>query len=92
MSDQDAMREDLDSSIQAAFDHYEDAGLVSGWFLIAEVQRLDGTSYLAYRTGDINGNGLKSWQGLGYLHSAVGAVEDQARESTFGPGEGDDGD
>jgi hypothetical protein len=84
-------REALHGGIQKAFAEYEDGALVVGWFLVTEVRAPDGSSYLSYRSGDINQQGLKSWQGLGYLHSAVNAVEDQSRES-YMLEEDDDGD
>jgi len=73
-----AERETLHTGIQAAFAEHEDGALITGWFLVAEVRTPQGTSYLSYRTGDLNGEGLKSWQGLGFLHSAVNAVTEQS--------------
>ena len=78
-AEHDGQREVLDEGIQAGFQS-EGNVLVSGWFLVAEVREADGSSYLAYRSGDVNGLGLKSWMALGFLHSATNVVEDNARE------------
>lgn len=89
MSWDDQRREILDA-LQGVIGEHEDGALVGGFFLVAEMHAPDG-SYLIYRSGDINGEGLKSWTGLGYLHSAVQAVEQQ----TWGTSverEDDDGD
>lgn len=75
-----AEREALDAGIQSAFAEHEDGALVVGWFFVAEVRTPQGNSYLAYRTGDLNQMGLKSWTSLGYLTSAIEAVNEQTRE------------
>lgn len=79
MTDVQAEREALHDGVQGAFAEHENGALLTGWYLVAELRTPDGESYLAYRTGDLNGESLKSWQGLGYLHSAVNAVEEQLR-------------
>ena len=86
-----AEREALHAGIQGAFAEHEDGALVTGWFLVAEVRTPQGESYLSYRTGDLNGDGLKSWQGLGYLHSAVNAVEEQSWGANEPEGDDDAG-
>lgn len=82
-------REVLHDAIQAAMVATEDGALVSGWFLVAEMQTPDGRTFLAYRTGDVNGVGLTTWRGLGFLHSAVLAVEQESWETNV-PREPDD--
>lgn len=64
---------------RAVTEHEPDGGLVTGFFCVIEARNAgDGSRpYLMYRTGDINGEGLTSWQALGFLHSAVLAVEEQ---------------
>jgi hypothetical protein len=75
-------REIIYEAVQRAVTECEvDGGLVSGFFCIIEVKRPgEGPTarpYLMYRTGDINREGLTSWVGLGFLHSALLSVEDQ---------------
>lgn len=84
-------RADLYEAIQGVMVEQEDGALLTGFFLVAEMSRLDGSKFLAYRTGDVNGEGLNSWTGLGFLHSAVQAVEQQTWETTEDV-EDDDGD
>jgi hypothetical protein len=86
-----AEREALSKGIQHAFAEHEGGVLVTGYFLVAEVVRPDGSTYLAYRNSDINGEGLKSWVSLGFLHSACGAVEEQSRDGIVDVDEDDDG-
>ena len=87
-----AEREAIHGGVQRAFAEHEDGALVVGWFMIAEIRDASGKPYLAYRTGDINGDGLKSWNCLGYLRSAVQSVEQQCWETTIDAEDDDNGD
>lgn len=78
----DAERTALHDAIQAVIAEHEQGALVVGWFLTCEVRDQDGKPWLMHRTGDVNGEALNSWQGLGYLHSSVQAVEAQTWATT----------
>jgi hypothetical protein len=67
----DTQREQLHEGIQTAFAEFDDGAVVVGWFLIAEVQNLDGERYLAHRNRDINGDSLSPWASNGYIHTAL---------------------
>lgn len=83
----EAQRHQLHDGIQAGFAEHEDGALVVGWFLVAEVREASGKPRLAFRTGDVNGENLKSWDALGYLHSAMNVTEDEGRRNTGSVGE-----
>ncbi len=82
---------ELYEAIQGVMVEQEDGALLTGFFLIAEMSRPDGSKFLAYRTGDLNREHLNSWTGLGFLHSAVQAVEQQTWDCTEDPEDGEDG-
>lgn len=64
---------------KAVSEHEPEKGVVTKFFCIIEVARMDDTHrpYLMYRTGDINGDGMTSWDSFGFLKSATTAVEEQ---------------
>ena len=88
----DAERTALHDAIQAVIAEHEQGALVVGWFLTCEVRDQGGKPWLMHRTGDVNGEALNSWQGLGYLHSSVQSVEAQTWATTVDVEDDDDDD
>lgn len=88
----DRAREGLHAHLQEYLDTFENGNVLTKCFLVFEVVE-PGNDYrtLSYRSLDLRGEFLPSWDALGLLTSALHATEEQGKGGMYSVGD-DEGD